>query len=415
MEISHRYDFKRDNLLISALEEFFATQSISTSILQRKFKIGYSRAQNILSCFETLGIISSQGTDTPRKMLMEKDLAIKLIIDNNITENYTDTTLREINTIQYQITNIDEIQNIIISQPNENIIKPLMDRFISKLSPSVVKTIIINTDIIKQDCYNGDLHCMVPVICNLNFAITSLEYIEKEMLSRYDKLKQTNTTNIIEYNKICSEKLYNIIILIDEIDDIYKYNSAVAERVLCNMLDKGKIVGIHFIMATRHSVKNIKIGKISKFVDIVDMYKIEDIVNMLAEIEINTKNEIGKQLNKVDKEMTGLEFEQYTNYILRCNGFNNIQVTKSSGDFGADVIAYKDDVKYAIQCKKYTQPVGVTAIQEVIASKTMYNCHVAVVLTNSIFTNNAIELAKVNGVLLWDRKKLQALLKNTEN
>ena len=28
---------------------------------------------------------------------------------------------------------------------------------------------------------------------------------------------------------------------------------------------------------------------------------------------------------------------------------------------------------------------------------------------------NAIELAKVNGVLLWDRKKLQALLKNTEN
>ena len=39
--------------------------------------------------------------------------------------------------------------------------------------------------------------------------------------------------------------------------------------------------------------------------------------------------------------------------VKYCQKIDEIEVTKSSGDYGADIIAYKDDVKYAIQCKKY--------------------------------------------------------------
>ena len=112
------------------------------------------------------------------------------------------------------------------------------------------------------------------------------------------------------------------------------------------------------------------------------------------------------QLNEVDI-MDGRDFEIFTGNLLRSNGFININVTPSSGDFGADVIAEKDDVRYAIQCKRYDSSVGVSAVQEVIASKSLHDCHVACVLTNNYFTPAAEELARKNLVILWDRNKLK--------
>ena len=108
-------------------------------------------------------------------------------------------------------------------------------------------------------------------------------------------------------------------------------------------------------------------------------------------------------------EMNGREFELFTERLLKANGFDDVEVTKASGDFGVDVIAYKDEVKYAIQCKRYTGAVGIDAVQEIIAAKTMNNCHVAVVLTNSRFTDSAVTLARANAVLLWDGDKLSKM------
>lgn len=108
--------------------------------------------------------------------------------------------------------------------------------------------------------------------------------------------------------------------------------------------------------------------------------------------------------------MDGREFELFTGNLLRANGFENISVTQSSYDFGADVIAEKDDIRYAIQCKRYNGAIGVSAVQEVIASKSLHDCHVACVLTNSTYTPAAIELARKNLVILWDRTKLQTFI-----
>ena len=113
--------------------------------------------------------------------------------------------------------------------------------------------------------------------------------------------------------------------------------------------------------------------------------------------------------------MEGREFELFAGDLFRRLGFTNVAVTPSSGDFGADVLAEKDDVRYAIQCKRYGGPVGVSAVQEVIASKSLHDCHVACVLTNSTYTPAACELAKKNLVILWDREKLKELIERSRN
>lgn len=117
--------------------------------------------------------------------------------------------------------------------------------------------------------------------------------------------------------------------------------------------------------------------------------------------------------SKTFDQMEGHEFEFYCADLLKKNGFQNIEVTKGSGDQGIDIIAHKDGVKYGIQCKCYTSDIGNKAVQEAFAGKTYYGCHVAAVLTNRYFTKSAKELAERNAVLLWDRNKLLALAGET--
>lgn len=105
-------------------------------------------------------------------------------------------------------------------------------------------------------------------------------------------------------------------------------------------------------------------------------------------------------------KMDGHAFERYCANVLAENGFQKVQVTQGSGDQGVDIIAYKDDIKYGIQCKCYASDIGNRAVQEVFAGKAFYQCHVGVVLTNRYFTRSAIELASRNGIILWNRDKL---------
>lgn len=112
-------------------------------------------------------------------------------------------------------------------------------------------------------------------------------------------------------------------------------------------------------------------------------------------------------LLKIDSVSTsGVYFENIACRLLESNGFENIRNTPASGDYGIDILAEKDGISYAIQCKCYSNNIGNKAVQEAFSGKQFYNCMVAVVFTNSHFTKSAIETAKATNVLLWDREKL---------
>ena len=92
--------------------------------------------------------------------------------------------------------------------------------------------------------------------------------------------------------------------------------------------------------------------------------------------------------------MDGYQFEEQCAIILKRKHFSKIEVTKSSGDQGVDIIAYKHRKKYGIQCKYYTYPVGNKAVQEAYAGANFYDCDKVIVMTNTTFTRSAIELAE---------------------
>lgn len=106
------------------------------------------------------------------------------------------------------------------------------------------------------------------------------------------------------------------------------------------------------------------------------------------------------------KEINGHQYEYQCAEKLKKNGFSKVIVTKGSHDQGIDVIAHNKGKKYGIQCKYYSSPVGNHAVQEAFAGAKYHDCDIAVVMTNTTFTNSAKQLAAKIGVDLWPNNKI---------
>lgn len=117
----------------------------------------------------------------------------------------------------------------------------------------------------------------------------------------------------------------------------------------------------------------------------------------------------GREASEIDT-MNGHDFEYFCADLLKKRGFIDVTVTKGSGDYGIDVLAEKEGVTYAVQCKAYAEPVGVKAVQEAFAGKEYYDRMVGAVMTNQYFTKPAVEAAKKLKILLWDRGYLDSML-----
>jgi restriction system protein len=109
-----------------------------------------------------------------------------------------------------------------------------------------------------------------------------------------------------------------------------------------------------------------------------------------------------------DNTMTGREFELYCREILHDAGWQ-AALTPGSGDQGADIIAEKEGRRVVIQCKFYNGTVGNKAVQEAYAAAAFQDAPYAVVVTNSVFTKSAHQLAHKNGVLLMHHTDLPRL------
>ena len=108
--------------------------------------------------------------------------------------------------------------------------------------------------------------------------------------------------------------------------------------------------------------------------------------------------------------LTGEGFEELLRNVFTILGYN-AQITKKTGDQGADLILSKDGRKISVQAKRYSKTVGNKAIQEVYSSIQFYETGEAWVITTGDFTKGAIELARKTGVKLYNRYETINLIK----
>ena len=106
--------------------------------------------------------------------------------------------------------------------------------------------------------------------------------------------------------------------------------------------------------------------------------------------------------------MDGIRFEHYISRVLRANGYTNVRLTEKY-DYGVDIIANKDGVRWGIQVKRRASLVGADAVRQAVTGLQVYGCDKAMVITNSYYTKVAKRLAHCNDCTLIDRPALSRL------
>ncbi|MCM3625264.1 MULTISPECIES: restriction endonuclease [Brevibacillus] len=112
--------------------------------------------------------------------------------------------------------------------------------------------------------------------------------------------------------------------------------------------------------------------------------------------------------------MQGVEFEEFLAALFESLGYH-VETTPASGDFGADLILSDGHNRIAVQAKRYSQTVSVSAVQEAHSGKTHYKANEAWVVTNQDFSKAAYDLAASTGVRLINRDKLIDLISETRH
>jgi hypothetical protein len=93
----------------------------------------------------------------------------------------------------------------------------------------------------------------------------------------------------------------------------------------------------------------------------------------------------------------------------------SIEVTKASGDQGADIIFTTSKHKVIIQVKYYSQPVGNSAVQQVYSAKKYYSGTSAAVISNADYTTSAKDLAEKLNVILMHEDEVYTLFSGAFN
>lgn len=85
-----------------------------------------------------------------------------------------------------------------------------------------------------------------------NDIISALRNLENELRARNNKITKKGARNIQEYNKKASDKLPYIVLIIDELQDLFNRDiKKEAEKLLNTIASLGRSAGIHIIAATK--------------------------------------------------------------------------------------------------------------------------------------------------------------------
>jgi len=415
-----------DEYIIEAGRCLIEKNMASIGVIQRVFKIGFNRAARIMDKLEEMGVVGEEEGTKPRKILMSMEQFEQLLeemIDeepqhinskesNDFEKNPMDAKniLKENFDIDADYSNdgesLKDLKNILVpSALNDSQIE-IINLLLKYNSPKTMKLILIDNSIINYSTYNGIPQLLIPVVTKENKIDTTVNWLFSEMESRISKFVEYRVKNIDSFNEKMNEigeSTYpRILCITNEAKEFFSNASKPLERLFMN----SNTVGIHFIFFSRFSLKGLSIGIIGELLEISTIDKLRALLS-------KTRNQNNKQyISKKFDSMEGHQFEYFCADILKNNGFVNVEVTQGSGDHGIDILAEKDDIKYAIQCKCYSSDINNSAVQQAYTGKGFYKRDIAVVLTNRYFTPQAIEEAKELRVKLWDRDKLNEMINN---
>jgi S-DNA-T family DNA segregation ATPase FtsK/SpoIIIE len=167
------------------------------------------------------------------------------------------------------ITDLAELPHLLVGgatgQGKSVFLHAIINSLLHKKRPEELKLVLIdsknqefsvyadlkNNFLAKQN--NGESE----IISETKKVIETLNSLCQEMDNRYDILKQNNVPNLKEYNQLGKEKLPYMVVVIDELVDLFTIAGKKVEMPIAKLAELGQAVGIHLVIATQRPSVNV--------------------------------------------------------------------------------------------------------------------------------------------------------------
>lgn len=178
-----------------------------------------------------------------------------------------------------------------------------------------------------------------------------------------------------------------------------------------SVTNENVISGTNFILEDR-SLNSAKINQLSEW--LMQRYNLIQEVDNARRISdyYSLLNDVKGNLHRVSvyhlELLSDREFEKFLKWFFEQKGIN-VEQTIISRDSRADLVVRREGIKIAVKAWRYdsARRVGISAIRDAAVGKIISECEKCMAPTTSYFTSRAVEEAKVLGVELWDRDKIQ--------
>lgn len=141
--------------------------------------------------------------------------------------------------------------------------------------PDEIKLLMVDPKKVELTSYGNLPHMIAPVITEAHGAYAALQWLVKEMQTRYEILKQLGMRNITAFNNRSiqkefeeslsipiPERMFAIVAIIDEFADLMMASSSDLETPIARIAQMARAVGIHLILATQRPSREVITGLI---------------------------------------------------------------------------------------------------------------------------------------------------------
>lgn len=149
------------------------------------------------------------------------------------------------------------------------------------------------------------------------------------------------------------------------------------------------------------------------FTSALSVFIVQKLIPEIVEV-LDTDEQSGNLsrllVNKEDK----VPYERGMDYENDClQEFKNFgwsaSKTPAGGDKGVDILATKESVTIAVQCKNWSNKINIGAVQEVYSGKDYYNADFSIVLSESGATAQALELSGKLKTLIINIERIRSV------
>jgi S-DNA-T family DNA segregation ATPase FtsK/SpoIIIE len=145
-------------------------------------------------------------------------------------------------------------------------INSLIMSILFKAKPDEVKLILVDPKVVELSVYNGLPHLLIPVVTDPRKAANALNWAVSEMTNRYKLFAQQSVRDLSSYNekmvKEGSEKMPQIVIIIDELADLMTVASSEVEEYITRIAQLARACGMHLVIATQRPSVDVITGVI---------------------------------------------------------------------------------------------------------------------------------------------------------